>query len=141
MKRMHDMKKLFQKYREMILYMLFGCATTLVNLLVYHLCYDRWGLANDPSVILAWFFSVLTAFATNKPFVFGSHDWSGKVLCREAGEFFGCRLASGLIELVVMHFAVELMELPGTPMKLLVNILVIILNYIGSKLWVFRKNS
>lgn len=133
------MKAIFEKHRELILYVVFGGVTTLVNLGVYFLCYDIWGWSSDLSVILAWLLSVLTAFLTNKPFVFESHDWSMEVTAPEAAEFFGCRLASGLMELAVMHVAVELLGLPGTPMKLLVNILVIIINYVGSKLWVFRK--
>lgn len=133
------MKTLIKKYREMLLYMGFGVITTLVNIVVYFLCYDIWGLGNDLSVIIAWVLSVLTAFLTNKPFVFESHDWSRKVLMSEAAEFFSCRLGTGLMELVVMHITVEVMALPGLLMKVLVNVLVILLNYVGSKLWVFRK--
>lgn len=123
----------------MLLYMGFGAVTTLVNIGAYYLCYDVWGFGSDPSVVIAWILSVLTAFLTNKPFVFESHDWSRKVLLPEAAEFFGCRLGTGLLELFVMHITVEMLRLPGLPMKVLVNVLVILLNYVGSKLWVFRK--
>lgn len=136
---MTTLKELLQKYREPILYMVFGAVTTLVNLAVYFLCYNLWGIHNDISVILAWFFSILVAFLTNKPFVFESHDWSRAVLLPEAAGFFGCRAGSGVLELVLMHVTVEMMKLPGMLMKFLVNILVIIINYVGSKLLVFRK--
>ena len=89
--------------------------------------------------MIAWVIAVLTAFLTNKPFVFGSHDWSPKVLLPEAGSFFGCRLGSGLVELVLMHITVEMLGLPGMLMKLLVNVIVVILNYVASNLLVFRK--
>ena len=82
---------------------------------------------------------MLTAFLTNKPFVFGSHDWSMKVLLPEAGSFFGCRLGSGLVELLLMHITVEMLGWPGMLMKLLVNVIVVILNYVASKLLVFRN--
>lgn len=132
---------LIQKYRSVISYLFFGVLTTLVNLAVYYLCYHLWELGNDLSVVIAWVLAVLFAFFTNKPFVFESHDWSPKVLLPEAGSFFGCRLGSGVLELVLMHVTVEMLGWPGMLMKLLVNIIVVILNYVASKVLVFRKKN
>lgn len=131
--------QLVKKYWSIISYLFFGVVTTVVNMVVYYLCYHLWGISSDLSTVIAWVLAVLTAFLTNKPFVFGSHDWSPKVLLPEAGSFFGCRLGSGLVELVLMHITVEMLGLPGMPMKLLVNVIVVILNYVASKLLVFRK--
>ena len=64
-----------------------------------------------------------------------------KVLLPEAGSFFGCRLGSGVLELVLMHVTVEMLGWPGMLMKLLVNIIVVILNYVASKVLVFRKKN
>ncbi len=131
--------QLVKKYWSIISYLFFGVVTTVVNMVVYYLCYHLWGISSDLSTVIAWVIAVLTAFLTNKPFVFGSHDWSPKVLLPEAGSFFGCRLGSGLVELVLMHITVEMLGLPGMLMKLLVNVIVVILNYVASKLLVFRK--
>ena len=131
--------QLVKKYWSIISYLFFGVVTTVVNVVVYYLCYHLWGISSDLSSVIAWVLAVLTAFLTNKPFVFGSHDWSPKVLLPEAGSFFGCRLGSGLVELVLMHITVEMLGLPGMLMKLLVNVIVVILNYVASKLLVFRK--
>ena len=131
--------QLVKKYWSIISYLFFGVVTTVVNMVVYYLCYHLWGISSDLSTVIAWVLAVLTAFLTNKPFVFGSHDWSPKVLLPEAGSFFGCRLGSGLVELVLMHITVEMLGLPGMLMKLLVNVIVVILNYVASKLLVFRK--
>ena len=131
--------QLVKKYWSIISYLFFGVVTTVVNMVVYYLCYHLWGLSSDLSTVIAWVIAVLTAFLTNKPFVFGSHDWSPKVLLPEAGSFFGCRLGSGLVELVLMHITVEMLGLPGMLMKLLVNVIVVILNYVASNLLVFRK--
>ena len=131
--------QLVKKYWSILSYLFFGAVTTLVNMVVYYLCYHLWGISSDLSTIIAWVLSVLTAFLTNKPFVFGSHDWSPKVLLPEAGSFFGCRLGSGILELVLMHITVEMLGWPGMLMKLLVNVIVVILNYVASKLLVFRK--
>lgn len=131
--------QLVKKYWNIISYLFFGVVTTVINMVVYYLCYQLWGISSDLSTVIAWVLAVLTAFLTNKPFVFGSHDWSPKVLLPEAGSFFGCRLGSGVVELVLMHITVEMLGLPGMLMKLLVNVIVVILNYVASKLLVFRK--
>ncbi len=131
--------QLVKKYWSIISYLFFGVVTTVVNMVVYYLCYHLRGISSDLSTVIAWVIAVLTAFLTNKPFVFGSHDWSPKVLLPEAGSFFGCRLGSGLVELVLMHITVEMLGLPGMLMKLLVNVIVVILNYVASNLLVFRK--
>ena len=131
--------QLVKKYWSIISYLFFGVVTTVVNMVVYYLCYHLWGISSDLSTVIAWVIAVLTAFLTNKPFVFGSHDWSPKVLLPEVGSFFGCRLGSGLVELVLMHITVGMLGLPGMLMKLLVNVIVVILNYVASNLLVFRK--
>ena len=131
--------QLVKKYWSIISYLFFGVVTTVVNMVVYYLCYHLWGISSDLSTVIAWVIAVLTAFLTNKPFVFGSHDWSPKVLLPEAGSFFGCRLGSGLVALVLMHITVEMRGLSGMLMKLLVNVIVVILNYVASNLLVFRK--
>ena len=136
---MDKLIQLVKKYWSVISYLFFGVVTTVVNMVVYYLCYHLWGVSSDLSTVIAWVLSVLTAFLTNKPFVFGSHDWSMKVLMPEAGSFFGCRLGSGILELVLMHITVEMLGWSGMLMKLLVNVIVVILNYVASKLLVFRK--
>lgn len=136
---MEKIIQLVKKYWSIVSYVFFGAVTTVVNLVVYYICYHMAGLNSDLSTVIAWVLAVLTAFLTNKPFVFGSHDWSMKVLLPEAGSFFGCRLGSGLVELVLMHVTVEMLGWPGMLMKLLVNVIVMILNYVASKLLVFRN--
>lgn len=136
---MEKIIQLVKKYWSIVSYVFFGAVTTVVNLVVYYICYHMAGLNSDLSTVIAWVLAVLTAFLTNKPFVFGSHDWSMKVVLPEAGSFFGCRLGSGLVELVLMHVTVEMLGWPGMLMKLLVNVIVMILNYVASKLLVFRK--
>ena len=123
----------------MIAYLFFGVLTTAVNVVSYHILYNMLQVANDPSTLIAWVLAVLFAFFTNKPFVFRSHDWSRKVLLQEARDFFACRIGTGVLEFVLMHIFVTRLLFNGLMMKLLVNILVIILNYVGSKFLVFKK--
>lgn len=136
---MKKIMELFRTYRDIIAYLFFGGVTTVTNLAVYYLLYEVLAMANMPSVVIAWVIAVLVAFLTNKPFVFRSHDWSPRVLFPEAASFLGCRMGTGILELASMYLTVDLLHWDGMLMKLLVNILVVILNYVGSKLLVFRK--
>lgn len=138
---MKEILSLLKKHRDIVAYLFFGAATTLINLVVYYLCYEIMSVPNTPSVIIAWILAVLFAFLTNKPFVFRSHDWSMKVLLPEAGSFLSCRIGTGVLELVLMYLTVDLLHWNGMLMKLLVNIIVIVLNYVGSKLLVFRNKN
>lgn len=136
---MNSIIALLKKYKGPLAYLIFGAITTLVNLASYYLMYEVWAWSNTPSVVIAWVLAVATAFLTNKPFVFQSHDWSLGVLLPEIGGFLSCRVGTGLMELIFMHITVDILDFNGMLMKLLVNILVVILNYVGSKLLVFRN--
>lgn len=138
---MEKLMELMKRYRGMIVYLVLGGMTTVVNMAVYYGCYEVWGIHSDLSTILAWIVAVIFAFFTNKPWAFDSHDWSLKTVLPEAGRFLECRLGTGLVELLMMHIAVEMLGWPGTPMKLLVGVIVVVLNYVGSRLLVFRKKS
>ena len=79
------------------------------------------------------------AYLTNKPFVFRSHDWSAKTVVPELGKFLSCRIGSGVMETVIILISVDILGGNKYLWKLLTNVLVVIVNYIGSKLLVFRK--
>lgn len=137
---MHDrLKKLFVKYRELITYLVFGVLTTVVNYLVYLPCYNLWGLNASVSNVIAWVVAVAFAFLTNKPFVFRSYDWSMKVVVPELTKFVATRIGSGALETVILFLTVDLAGMNGNAWKLLTSVLVVVLNYIGSKLLVFKK--
>ncbi|MBP3304528.1 MAG: GtrA family protein [Oscillospiraceae bacterium] len=134
-------KALIRRYYDVLAYLFFGVMTTAVNYLVYLPCFNWLGLTAAVSNVIAWVVAVAFAFLTNKPFVFKSHDWSAKVLWPELTKFVGCRVGSGALETAIMFVTVDWLRWNGNWMKLLTNILVVILNYIGSKLLVFRKDK
>lgn len=134
------MKELIKKHWDLITYLVFGVLTTVVNYLVYLPCYNWLGLGAAVSNGIAWVVSVAFAFLTNKPFVFRSHDWSMKVVLPELGKFLACRVGSGLLETGILLVTVDLMRWNGNVMKLITSVLVVLLNYVGSKLLVFKKN-
>ena len=133
------MKALLEKYRGLILYVVFGVLTTAINIAVYALCYRVLRLPNVPSNVIAWILAVLFAFVTNKLYVFESKSLERGTVMRELLSFVGARLATGLLDLAVMFVGVDLLHGPDLVFKVGSNVLVIILNYVLSKLIVFRK--
>lgn len=122
-------------------YLIFGVLTTAVNVAVYHACFRELGVSNVASSCIAWAAAVSFAFVTNKPLVFGSHDWSLGTLGREAASFFVCRIGTGVAEIGMMYVLVDKLALDGTAMKLLTNFIVIVLNYVASKLFIFNRTD
>lgn len=133
------MRRFIQKHRDVLAYLFFGVLTTAVNYAAYLPCYNLLQLSASFSNVIAWVAAVAFAFLTNKPFVFKSHDWSAKTLWPELAKFVSCRLGSGILETVFIFFTVDLLHWNGNVMKLITGVMVVILNYFGSKLLVFRK--
>ena len=133
------MKNLLAKYRGVIVYLVFGVLTTAVNYLVYLPCYNVLGLSGSASNAIAWVVAVAFAYLTNKPFVFQSHDWSARTVIPELSIFVGCRIGSGVLETAIIFLTVDILAWNGNVMKLATSVLVVVLNYIASKLLVFRK--
>ena len=133
------LRSLIEKYWDVLFYLFFGVLTTVVNYLIYLPVYNFCGLSAALSNMIAWVGAVIFAFLTNKPFVFHSHDWSAKTVVPELTKFVSCRIASGVLETVILFLAVDCMNWDGNIWKLVTQVLVIIINYVGSKLLVFRK--
>lgn len=133
------MKKLFEKYKDILSYLFFGVLTTVVNWLVYFPCHNFLGWSASLSNVLSWVIAVAFAFLTNKPFVFKSHDWSWKTVWPELARFVGCRVGSGVLETLILLLCVDWLQWNGNVWKLVTAVLVIVLNYVGSKFLVFKK--
>lgn len=136
---MKKLLALLKKHEEVISYLFFGGLTTLVNYIVYLPCYNLFHLSGAVSNAIAWVVAVAFAYLTNKPFVFKSHDWSAKTVIPELTKFVGCRIGSGLLETAIIFALVDCLQLNGNIIKLVTSVLVVILNYVASKLLVFRK--
>lgn len=132
-------RNFLRKRWDVISYLFFGVLTTLVNYAVYLPLYNWLGVSGTVSNCISWVAAVAFAFLTNKPFVFKSHDWSRSVVLPELTKFVGCRLGSGILETGIILVTVDFLGWNGNVMKLLTSVLVVVLNYIGSKLLVFRR--
>ena len=136
---MKKLRALVEKHWEVLVYLFFGGLTTVVNYLIYLHCYNWWGFSSSGSNVIAWVGAVAFAYLTNKPFVFRSHDWSARTVLPELTKFVACRVGSGALETVFLLVTVDWLGWDGNIMKLILSVLVVILNYVGSKLLVFRK--
>ena len=136
------LKALWNKYvnRETVTYVIFGVLTTLVNYIIY---YGLRALDVDYKIaeVIAWIGAVLFAFFTNKRYVFESRDYSPKVVLTELWKFIAARLLTFVIEYGFMLLTVDVFHFDDRIMKLIVSVIVIILNYVFSKLLVFRKEK
>lgn len=149
------MKKLFVKYKELITYVIFGVLTTAVNFVTFWLMNlilgEKLYLLNN---VIAWIVSVVFAYVTNKLWVFDSKSWSIKVIGKEIPEFVGARLFSLAVEegglllfMNVMHFeklafTIFGFNVTGTLIaKVILAVIVVILNYIFSKLVIFKHKK
>lgn len=133
-------ERLYIKYKDLIPYAFWGVCTTIVNTVAYWFFVNPLGFGVVPSAIIAWFLAVLFAYATNRKWVFHSQVVGRKEIIKEMLSFYGCRIATGVVDWVCMFIFVDLLHLNDIIIKFAANILVIILNYVASKLWIF-KNS
>lgn len=147
---MEKIKYLLKKYREQIVYIIFGALTTLVNFAVTILCTKCFGMSEGRFTLcnaIAWVCAVLFAFFVNKLFVFESKSFRPAVVLPEFGKFVGMRLITGLLEIFLpeplmnLGLDFELFGQRGIIAKLIVSIIVIVLNYVFSKFWIFRKEK
>ena len=134
-------RKLIVKYRDLLLYALFGLLTTLVNVAVYWLCAHPLGIPVVPSSVIAWVIAVLFAYLTNRTWVFHSSAETAGAVAREIVSFFACRLATGVLDWGIMYVFAERLGLNDLAVKIVDNILVIVLNYAASRLLVFRRRD
>lgn len=135
---LNKLSEILKKYSDVIIYLVLGVLTTLINFAVYFPLLNCLHLSATAANIVAWVLSVLFAFFTNKPFAFKSNDWSLSVTLPEFFKFVGCRIGSGAVETLLLLLAVDILSWNGNIMKIIVSVLVVITNYIASKYFVFH---
>lgn len=129
----------YKKYKQVILYLFFGGVTTVQNILTYYIFTHLLGINNMVSNIIAWVLSVLIAYITNKVYVFESKSTGRRHLIKEMSLFFYYRLLSGLIDLSIMFVFVNVLHYNDIVIKIISNVVVIIANFVFSKLLIFKK--
>ncbi len=138
----NTLKGMFYKYKDMILYLVFGVLTTAVNIVSYWLLArilgEKYLVFNNT---VSWILSVLFAYITNKIWVFNSVTNNFKELAVEFTSFVSCRFATFLLDTAILAFGVKALHLNDIAVKIFSNVLVIILNYVASKLVIFKDGN
>lgn len=127
--------------KEVIMYLIFGVLTTVVSLAVYYICINTFlnpenGVQLQVANIISWIAGVLFAYFTNRKYVFESNE-SNKI--REFCKFTGSRIITLLLDMAIMFVGVTCLHGNDKIMKLISQVLVIVGNYIFSKIFVFKK--
>lgn len=133
------MIKIYKQYKAIILYLFWGVMTTIVNIVSFYINAHILNCNTVVSTWIAWILSVLFAYITNKLWVFESKDFSTKMVLKEILSFFSCRLLTGFLDVVIMYVFVDVLYYSDVVMKIVSNVLIVILNYIASKWFIFKK--
>lgn len=133
---------LYKKYEEIINYLIVGGLTTVVSLVTYYACVltilnPKDALELQIANIISWVVSVSFAYITNRIFVFKSKS---KNILKEITSFVSARVITLLLDMFIMFLMVTLMGINDKISKIIVQVVVIVLNYIFSKLFVFKKS-
>ncbi len=138
----------FQKNREMLMYLFFGVMTTAVSFvtagIAKYLC-ENAGLGKSAvsniSTVVSWICAVTFAYVTNRIWVFDSKVKGKKGILTEMVSFYGGRVFTLLVEMGMMWLGYSVMGINYWVTKIVANIVVLILNYVISKLFVFKKKD
>ena len=131
----------YTKYKEVLMYLLFGGLTTLVSVGVFALFNSRFGLNEHISNVISWLTAVLFAFVTNRIWVFPTKTKGFAAFILQMAKFYGGRLFTlGVEELMLFVFVTKL-QINAVLIKLIAQVVVVILNFVISKLFVFKKNK
>lgn len=133
---LNKVKNIYNGYKEIINYLIFGVLTTLVSIITYAIFTRLFNINYNISNVLSWLLAVSFAYITNKNYVFNSKD---KNIIKSIFKFFTSRITTLIIEIIFMFIMVDVLKFDDMICKIIVQFIVIILNYIFSKLFVFNK--
>ena len=132
---------LYRRYRQILLYCVFGFGTFLVSVGTYAFCVRVLGINELIANAISWIFAVLFAFFTNRRWVFDGKSEDARGLWAQMVSFFGGRLFTLAVEEAILAVFVTWLGFDGVIVKVVAQVVVIVLNYFISKFWVFRKKQ
>lgn len=135
---MEQIKHIWKRWKQIFLYLFFGGVTTVVNIVAFFISYELLGINSIISTVLAWIAAVAVAYITNKIFVFESITTTFGELFREITAFLSCRLLSLGADVFIMWLFNEILGYNAVLVKILANFVVVVMNYIFSKLFIFK---
>ncbi len=132
---------LYKKHEEGINYLIFGFLAFVLNYILYFLFADAIGIHYMAATGLSWVLTVVFAYWTNRTFVFKSKNKEAGAVWKEFVSFIGARVATEVLELVLMYVMVDMAGINDKIAKFVCQVLVILANYVLSKIWIFKDNS
>ncbi|MBR6365413.1 MAG: GtrA family protein [Lachnospiraceae bacterium] len=140
-KSLEKYQEIYLKHRETLSYLFWGVMTTLLNFVCFLICFYAFHFTATVSNVIAWIVAVIFAFFVNKIFVFRSKQWELKKVSYEFWTFIAGRLLSLGFETLFLYITVDLFHFEASIMKLIASVVVMIMNYITSKLFSFKKEK
>lgn len=131
--------KIYKKQEEMVNYLIFGFLAFVLSVVIFYIFANMVGLNEQIANIISWIICVIFCFFTNKLFVFKSKDKDTRGNIREFIDFILARLATLVIENAILFIMIELLFVNNMISKLVGQFVVIVTNYVLSKLWIFKK--
>lgn len=134
-------KNIYSTNKEVVNYLVFGVLTTVINLATYFILTSVFldasnGIELQIANVIAWVVAVVFAYVTNRKYVFASQN---EDKLKELGNFFIARLATLLVDMVIMYLGVNVLSFNDKLIKIISQFTVIVSNYILSKIFVFKK--
>lgn len=132
---------LYKKHEEGINYLIFGFLAFVLNYILYFIFADAIAMHYMAATGLSWVLTVVFAYWTNRTFVFKSQNKEKASVVREFASFIGARVATEVLELALMYVLVDLLTVNDKISKLVCQVIVILANYVLSKIWIFKDTS
>lgn len=131
----------YKKHKEVLMYLLFGGLAFFLNLFLFWLFCTVMGMNALIGNVFCWIICVAFQYFTNRTWVFAAETHGVKEFLKQIISFFAARLATLGMEEVILLIMITWLQLPEMPVKLFAQVVVIVFNYIFSKLFVFRKKT
>lgn len=131
----------YKKYKEVLMYLFFGGLAFFLNLFLFWLFVSQAGMNELIGNVFCWIICVAFQFVTNRTWVFDGRTNGTAEFLKQMASFFAARLATLGMEEAILLVMITLMGLPDMPVKLFAQVVVIVFNYVFSKLFVFRKKN
>ncbi|KRM91929.1 GtrA family protein [Liquorilactobacillus cacaonum] len=135
---MNNLVTLFEKYKQVIAYLFWGGATTVINIGIFEI-WNMQGLNYQVGNVLAWFVSVLVAYISNKLWVFKTPLGNFNEALKESSSFFFYRSLTLLMDIVITWIGISILGWNSLIVKIIDNVIVILANYFFSKWYIFKK--
>ncbi len=132
---------IYRKHEEGINYLIFGFLAFVLNYILYFVFADAVAMHYMAATGLSWVLTVVFAYWTNRTFVFKSQNKETKAVVTEFVSFIGARVATEVLELGLMYLMVDVMAVNDKISKLICQVIVILANYVLSKIWIFKDTS